>query len=167
MDTGVKRVPIDRTLFIDPGLTGTGWAFYAQRHGAPCSGVLKVLNPKAEWTTRAYDIAGQVLLVAVVSCKGIKNIGMEFPTLWGASSKSQTAASQGDLFKLSFLCGAIHMAASLNNINVYLFSPQEWKGQLPKDCVIRRIQRQFMGMRVPKDHEADAIGMGLAAQGLL
>jgi hypothetical protein len=52
-----------------------------------------------------------------------------------------------------------------NDYRVVLVTPNEWKGNLPKEVVAARCEAQF-GFTVG-NHEQDAIGMGLSAQGAL
>jgi len=68
----------------------------------------------------------------------------------------------GDLQKLTFLVGVLagyfQSAVSFTPV-----TPNEWKGQLPKSVVIRRLQKRF-GPGATQDWEKDgwdAVGIGL------
>lgn len=154
-------------LFIDPGLMGTGWAFYAKVdpvHPKPpsCYGVIK--TSKNPFEVAAHDIWKQVrTLICQQQCQLIV---IEFPGLW-RSGVSQASAQTGDLFKLTYLIGGIGQVSCETCCYPLLVSPAEWKGQLPKDIVVRRIVKHFPSLAHIKNHEADAVGMGLAAQGIL
>ena len=94
----------------------------------------------------------------------------EFPELFSGNAKSQASAGRGDLFKLTYLLGGLaDRAREYTGRLPILMTPQEWKGQLPKDIVIKRIEKAFGPEYASQinDHEGDAIGMGLAAQGRL
>lgn len=163
----IDNIPVDHTLFIDPGLGGTGWAYFRDRGEPLTSGVIRAragFNDKG-WPDRAYHIAQDV--EELIDRFDVLCVGIEFPE-YQVSARAHASNSKGDLFKLAFLCGSINYRLNFHHdlINVMYFSPSEWKGQLPKDVVIRRINKIWPSLTV-KNHEADAIGMGLAAQGLL
>ncbi len=159
----IDNIPLDDTLFIDPGVSGTGWAFFPQKGKPEISGVIR--SQGMEWLETSYAIALDLEIVA--DKYDVLHVGIEFPEMWGGSHRSQTSAAQGDLFKLAFLCGSIHQRLQFPDYmrHLALFTVRDWKGQLSKEIVIQRIHKHW-GLS-PKNHEADAIGMGLAAQGLL
>ena len=159
------------TIYIDPGLGGTGWAYFSSH--SCCSetpelpnayGVLRG-HAKETWIQQSNTIrhAFSFLLEKYTARQCV----IEFPCLWSGSGLSQASASRGDLFKLAYLCGSLAAMCGIRGVRVELPSPQDWKGQLPKDVVIKRILRFFPEGTIIKDHEADAIGMGIAAQGAL
>ena len=152
-------------IFVDPGLGGTGWASFPIPGGAPnCFGVLR--GGKGPWETQAHDICQG--FIGVLNALRPKAVVMEFPTLWSGDMKSFTSASRGDLFKLSYLIGGLAEAAwECCPQHPKLITPQEWKGQLPKEVVIKRILREWPDLEKIPNHAADAVGMGLAAQGKL
>lgn len=68
--------------------------------------------------------------------------------------------------KLVFLVGGLgHVARRVSGVLPVFITPEEWKGQLPKKVVLARLAKAFGKDRKFRDHEADAVGMGLAAQG--
>lgn len=180
-----------RVMFIDPGLGGTGWAFWDNfpacfvetentgkakhfkipprdeqniANNAPhVCGVIK--TPKdLEWIGRALKISEQCMDLFINYKPEL--LGIENPELWSGSAVSQSAAAKGNLGKLSFLVGCIsHSFYSYDILHgsgdatQILFTPREWKGQLSKEMVIRRIQNYWAIN--PSNHEADAVGMGL------
>lgn len=163
-------LPIDvksNVLFVDPGLGGTGWAFFDTFTKSPPIdwGVLR--RPEGDWTIRARDIARG--FKSVVSDKIVYHVVIEMPSMWSGSAQSHASTVSGDLFKLAFLVGSIAQwfACHRADLQLTLISPQEWKGQLPKELVIKRIVKRFPNLDMIANHEADAIGMGLACQGLL
>lgn len=157
-------------IFIDPGIAGTGWAYYKKIStiGKPPSppqdhGVFHA-KETSRWESKVESICAY--FDGLCSSLNPKIVVLEFPELW-VSGKSMTATLKGDLFKNTYLIGGMGEVARRHNVNLpVLIYPKEWKGQLPKDVVIRRIRRRFPTLK-PKNHEADAIGMGLAAQGIL
>jgi hypothetical protein len=186
------------TVFVDPGLGGTGFAFFPafctdcgyKSNQATAPGAIGVIHGSdGAWECSVRDITGefQGLLAAVreeYNVRGKVDVVFELPELWGGSAKSLTAATNGhdgepaSLFKQTYLVGALaQVAQSVSGNLPILISPQEWKGQLPKDAVEARIMSVLElqdiywhdGKKRKKlrDHECDAVGMGLAAQGAL
>lgn len=88
---------------------------------------------------------------------------IEFPGMWATSQTSVTSAARGDLFKLAALCGAFAVLLWENGTRVKFISPQEWKGQLPKDVVQQRLEKRWGITGIP-NHALDAVGMGVAEQ---
>jgi hypothetical protein len=159
-----------RQLFIDPGLGGTGWAFFTD--GAfTNSGVLKPPS-RESWQHQCHSLAG-MLRGVIVACKAERVI-LEMPALWGGSATSYASATHhakpgepADLFKLTYLVGVLgDVAWQATSALPKLVHPEEWKGQLPKDAVKARIAKRLPDYDFG-DHEADAVGMGLAERGLL
>jgi hypothetical protein len=125
---------------------------------------------KHKWDGKVEVVCGW--LDGIIAAVNPKNVVIEFPKVWDRSYKSMAAMRRGDLFKLVYLIGGMGEIVRRHECNLpILITPDEWKGQLPKAVVIRRIIRRIKktlpGMGPIKDHQADAIGMGLAAMGLL
>jgi len=76
------------------------------------------------------------------------------------------SAGSGNLFALAALCGAYAARANtVFGVEAEFIRPQEWKGQLPKDVVKRRlIQRWPVLSKTVSEHALDAAGMGLFLQ---
>lgn len=158
-----------RVLCIDPGLGGTGLAFWNELSKGmnPADPDLCVLHHFPDsygWLARVKSLTDNV----VTSMKQTKPdwVVIEFPKLWGSSEKSFTSAARGDLFKLTYLVGNIgrEVVAATFRPPV-LVTPKEWKGQMSKDVVHRRIKR---ALNISYgEHVADAVGMGLAIMGAL
>ncbi len=151
------------TLFIDPGIMGTGFAYFKniQKHigsevEAPfIYGVLK--SKEKDWHDKAHEISSQ--FEAFLRRRRTQgNVVIEFPELY-ASAKSHASAAQGDLFKLTYLIGLLSYPKK-----PILVTPREWKGQLPKERVITIIKHLAPEVKI-SNHSADAIGMGFSAQG--
>jgi len=171
---------VPRILFVDPGLCGTGWAFFEALNTRPErktktsspkeTGVLKIPASKYKdgWVQHVQCIAASFR--GILAAYKPEWVVLEQPELW-ASSKSHAATvskngEAGDIFKLTYLIGAMGLLVhqTIGKTPVLIF-PREWKGQLDKGVVIARIEGEI-GI-TPRDHEADAVGMGLAAQGRL
>ena len=163
-------------MFIDPGLDGTGWAYWrtldtgAGRDRATLPEAHGVIRPsrKHGWQSASLDVCAAFAGV-LLSIKP-KNIVIEFPELWASSAVSYASTARGELFKVAYLVGGLAEVGSRNKTNLpVLISPSEWKGQLKKDAMVYRIKRLFD--ETPEfptnEHTLDAVGMGIAAQGAL
>lgn len=168
----IIRSSTERLIAIDPGLFGhTGFAiWYRQRvkmsdikefklYDLTPQITGKVKRTDFSWEADARHIAHHLRAYA----SRFEQAVIEMPEFWSGSAKSFTSTARGDLFKLSFLVGAIYYALSRIGVNVTLVSPRQWKGQLSKEMVNRRIQRILNNKEHYPDHEADAVGIGLYA----
>lgn len=97
--------------------------------------------------------------------KKITEVYIEFPGLWGNSAKSYSSSAKGDTFMLAGLCGFLACFFKLKNKNIHVIfiSPQQWKGQLPKDALKRRLKIRLKTLQTDLEHELDAIGIALWA----
>jgi hypothetical protein len=156
-------------LSLDPGLGGTGWAYWEIPFKQPAKvGVIKVTR-KGEWYDRAQAVADEVERLLKSSTKVVS----EFTEFHGAANKSM-GWKTGDLQRLTFLCGVI-----AGRIHPHPFLPvttSGWKGQLPKQVAAERC-KQIIGLNIcnklglpeikskSDTHAWDAVGIGLWALG--
>lgn len=170
---------IESALFVDPGLGGTGWAYFENFNTMPsrptlpaASGVILLSRKRGQedgWISHVADIASHFR--GTLSAYAPRLVVIEQPQLWENDAKSHAATTvgakgePGDLFKLTYLVGQIgFLSKDMLGVLPILIHPFEWKGQLPKELVLHRLEK--LGVKAD-DHEADAIGMGIAAQGKL
>lgn len=80
----------------------------------------------------------------------------EIPQYWGVAGF--IARESGAIPKLMFLCG---MIMGLND-KVVALTPNNWKGQLPKNVVNNRLRKEYTNIDIANlDHNiVDAIGIG-------
>lgn len=88
--------------------------------------------------------------------KGQVQVITEIPQYWGVAGFM--ARESGAISKLMFLCG---MIVGLRN-NVITLTPQDWKGQLPKEVVNNRLRKIYPNVDIKQlNHNiVDAIGIG-------
>lgn len=162
-----KIYPTEYVLCIDPGIGGTGLAYFQKGDEPTYTETLK--SQSKTWTTVALNITYSLRGVIGGDCPDITPlyVVIEWPSLWSGSAKSYSAGIKGDLFKLTSLigmliheCGAYHYSDGL-----ILLPVADWKGQLSKKAVDARIKR-VLGKKYP-NHVSDAVGMGLFLKGLL
>jgi len=162
------------TITIDPGFGGTGWAFWPDLDFDMVPEATGVCRTKAadaglHWGTRAFIISEQIAEV-------LRDVGalapkpgafyLELPQVFSGSAVSHAAATKGDLFTLAALCGILAREAWGFGWTPVFMSPVEWKGQLNKKALGLRIARVITD-RIYRNHEADAVGMGLYLAGRL
>lgn len=169
-----RRLIFTDVLFVDPGIVGTGWAFFP--YIDTCAGKVYyppseygAINPKrsfSEWDAKVADIC--TWFDGLCSARKPKIVVLEYQEMWGASATSYASVQKGDLLKLTFLTGGLAEVARRNGARIpILVQAKKWKGQLPKSVVLVRIGKRFPTLKtnlIP-NHASDAIGMGLAAQG--
>lgn len=166
-----RSVLYERVLYIDPGLEGTGWAFYktintkerAGQYVKPVeSGVVRP-SDNLQWQGKVEALC--TWLRGTCAIYSPKVVVIEYPETWAGSAKSMASTSSGALGKLMYLVGGLGEVARRVGANQpVLVTPKEWKGQLPKEVVIKRLEKRCGIVKV-RNHEGDALGMGLAAQG--
>lgn len=137
-------------LTIDPGITGTGWAQWDKDWNLKRWGVYK---PRQTSTTKKEEIVDFIKQKA----PGLSKVWVEEPEFFQSKGGMVTARS-GALVKLTVLVGMIIQATGATPIKV-----RDWKGNLPKDVVIKRIHK-ITGQWF-LSHDADAVGIGLYISG--
>ena len=156
----------------DPGLAGTGWAVATLARSQVTVlpqkwGVLRQASGRG-WVHRAGKITEQFGIVLDTYQPSV--VVLEWVGVWPGSLKSTTASFRGDLLKLAALTGMLVRECSVKrgttNIEVYLPVAQDWKGQLSKDVVERRLKARHGLTGIP-NHACDAVGMLMSIQGVL
>lgn len=165
-----------RRIFVDPGFGGTGYAVFSEKVIGVVppvdTGVLRpVLKGEADgaptWMERAASLWNDFEMV-LTDMQDVSTVVFEFPELWSGSATSHasaTARKKGEppaLHKLVFLIGGFASICEKWGVKYLLVTPG-WKGQLPKKVVHLRLLKAYK--RKYREHEADAVGMGLAWQG--
>jgi hypothetical protein len=163
-------------LSIDPGIMGTGvavWNAFSHKWDQPVSPLAcwNILPSKGEreWLEKAACISSQIGgYIHNLQREGrtIACLYCEFPEFQD-SVTGNASVRKGDLFKLCFLIGAIAEICWNNDIAFEPVKVSEWKGQLPKKTVIKRIKEIIPGVIElgPVSHSWDAIGLGLYKKG--
>lgn len=155
---------MDRPLLsIDPGMNSLGWAYWdTVKHPSLVPnrvGLIKARRSK-DLPRRALDIAVDLdfeLQRLGISREFSFSLVSEYPAFHG----SVRGWATGDLQKLAYLVGVL--TGYFQFANFTIVTPNEWKGQLPKAIVIRRLQKRF-GPGATQEWEKDvwdAVGIGL------
>jgi len=168
-------------MAIDPGLNSMGWAFWATsrvdhitrtKEDRPPTRVGLLHAPrKYELVLRALWLAKELKRETMTLGEmggpiGIRDLHFvsEYPAWHG--DKVRKGWARGDMQKVCLLVGV--MAGYFHEAKLFTpVTPTEWKGQLPKDVVIRRLQKKF-GPGATQEWERDiwdAVGIGLWKMG--
>ena len=143
-------------ITIDPGLS-SGYAIWDTKWKLLDYG-LCLPDEKEIWEVKAYEVAAKLKEVAVKwrCTEGY----IEYPAFFEIHGASGIANS-GALVKLAFFVGLVcgTMPFLVQRVEVRV-----WKGNLPKEVVIRRILRIFPDIKAKKDMW-DSIGIGLYLKG--
>lgn len=158
-------------LAIDPGLNSLGYAYWSadQTDEQPPQTVGLLHAPrKLDLPTRSRWLGKQLNEMTLAASTKNQIAGnrvtllecvSEYPAFFGGQSVRGWA--KGDLQKLCFLVGVL--VGTFRWCPFKIVTPGEWKGQLPKDVVIRRLQNKF-GPGATQEWEKDswdAVGIGL------
>ena len=163
LNMGCKR------LFIDPGLTDTGWAIFAAHPIGFChleeSGTLRVHRLPC-WTDTVDRMLSEFSRLMNWT---FESAYIEFQELWSRSALSHACVARGDLFKLTYLVGRMAQMLTTRNpfITIHLPTPQHWKGQLNARAMKARVEKVFgkNSNRKRTEHEEHALGLYLYSIG--
>ena len=149
-------------LTADTG-DNTGWAYWPDRNN-PVTGeiICPVKKIKDHFQQRIYmrNEFNELLtkyhpsLVVLEGVKVYRNV------------QSMTAATRGNLMKLSYLVSTYESCCMNYGILCQIILAEEWKGQLDKKQTANRIF-QVIGQQYENSHITDAVGIGLHLQGRL
>jgi hypothetical protein len=156
-------------LAIDPGLQGTGAAFWRSNRQTAPDWVDVITYRKGEWTDRAMAIAGQIKerLVEEVSrgsMLGPVTFVCELMEMH-QSARAQMMWKSGDFQRTLVFTGMMVARVHRYVDEVELVKPSQWKGQLPKAIANRRVAA-ILGEKACREldiqtHAWDAVGIGL------
>ena len=154
---------LNRVITVDPG-DNSGWAYW---NGTDCPdyGVISLKGKEKE-----YEDVDKLALLSLRFSTLLRqfrpeHVVLEGINLWGGSAQSMASASRGNSFYVAYLVGAYLHCAVQARAQTRIMTVQQWKGQLPKEEVIRRV-RLINGIVYP-NHIADAVGIGFSIQGRL
>lgn len=166
-DTGEPELK----LTIDPGTIATGvakWRADMWENPVPPFDVELVRTPKAvlqrDWLDKVAWQRDR--FQALVGDDNVIEVFVELPMKF-EGVKGDMVSAKGDLVKLTFLVGAFYGVCQDLGIPFEPVPVIEWKGQLPKPVVEKRI-RDALGVKRCTSFTADvwdAVGIGLYKKG--
>ncbi len=95
-----------------------------------------------------------------------KECFIESDEFWKGDLRSETSAEKGNLTLLSHIIGSYYGICFELGIDCHFIKAREWKGQMKKEIVARRVQ-MAIGQTYPSTHRMEAVGIGLALKGIL
>jgi Holliday junction resolvasome RuvABC endonuclease subunit len=149
---------MEKILAIDPSIHNCGWCIMSTNMKIITYGLIQGrLKKNRKWIDKANHVSELVHMLLINYWP--KRVFLEFPEYWAGSIGSQ-ARESGSVFKLYFLCGSLYQVAK-ELCEVKLVKPSEWKGQLKKEIVRKRLKKQFPNVITDNmDHNVvDAIGI--------
>lgn len=160
-----------RILTVDPGQQ-TGYAFWPRIRSAPEDAIVEPtsfgevsFDIGETWEEKAKILYWRFKVA--VSELAPEEVFVEDQSLWAGSVRSYTAGVRGDLFKLSHIAGMLLACGLEMRANIHLVAPSSWKGQLPHNVVVKRVQEKLNLYSVRSEHIIDALGIGLYLQGAM
>ena len=169
-------------ITIDPGITGTGWAYFNPKYQQlpiTYNNVYPAVSlAKEDHTVRSTNVVQQLIheitTITKASSDGINTVYIEKPSYMGGAKHytGQVAAQSGSLVKLVFHYGRIWQAFSERNFKIIPIPVSKWKGQLPKDISHIRIKQIMKRLhsrqtKLIEDHSLDAVGIGFYLLGVV
>lgn len=154
---------------IDPGLAGSGWAVSRAPGTIAGAGIVQTPNKLrvAPWHLRAQYIGSDTVAAILATLRPPRPrrviVIAEFPVYMTSGNRSASWTSN-DMQKTCFLVG--WMAGLLPfEWEFWPVTPNDWKGNLPKEVVINRVSKVLGAKAVRnlglKSHDWDAAGIAL------
>lgn len=163
----LRKLSCKEIAFLDPGIQGTGIAqwdkltrFTAEEPDASEAWNHSLGTQVERRRAYANDLEDFLRRFAV------RTLVIEYPELWSGSALSHSAVVRGDLFMLATLIGVFEHVAGNNHAYVTYVKPREWKAQLPKEAIAKRVLN-LLGTKYSTSHELEAVAMGLSAARVL
>jgi Holliday junction resolvasome RuvABC endonuclease subunit len=158
-------------MSIDPGVE-LGWALWNTPHTPnvlphPISTGICKANGRLPWLERITKTMSSFseILNSMTSRYHIEKMYCEWPAYFDDVG-GQVSAGSGALVKLAVAVGHIAQIAHERDVEFMPVKVADWKGQVSKEVVIRRIRRRLnVSESRFHTHEWDAVGIGLHALG--
>lgn len=163
----ILRLNVLRSCFmtVDPSVGSLGWAIWGKGilsfPETPLDvGLLTQPSSSGTFPERARRMASRLL--QVVSERRPQAVVIECPVFYASDAGGEMVASSGDLGKLYMVVGAI-VGSLPASIDPLLLKVPEWKGQLPKHIINRRIEAALGPESCARFYKDiwDAVGLGL------
>lgn len=144
-----------KLLAVDPSVNNVGLAWY----DTDCDVLrTRLLHPpKMDNMAKQGAYIVRYIYMDFLQGKKIDKLVIEYPN-WQNSEKGLIAMQQGYTLDLAYICGVIAAGLNLASANIYLPTPLEWKGNLPKQATMKRVQDRFGFLKI-SEHEYDAVGL--------
>ena len=161
---------------VDPGFKATGLAVGLARNGGLSEPVVDSIHVRPGTLNKLdflVPITNQIILQienAVPVGELLSHVVLESVELWAGSARSYASFIRGDALNILLLLGTVlgqlHWRSWPHNVRIWLVPPSKWRGQMPEGILKKRIADKLTVTGV-NEHERDALGIWLAAQGEL
>lgn len=161
---------MQEVVSIDPGFSGTGWAFVSKSTDGTLrcdtAGVFTPLGPEATIEFRIADVTSKTLEVlrrygSRTGRRFSVTVAVELPK-YMPSPTGQAAAGGGNLTTLFMCVAGVISAVHIHGAVLKLVPVNDWKGTMTKAAVTARIRKRLgCAATTFKSHEWDAVGVGL------
>lgn len=153
--------------FIDPSVQSMGvavWTTKRWRLKKSPSFTRLIRSAGENWIMKSFNQIRQLETELLLSSPDI--VYIEMPQFF-ETGRGMTAQRSGSIQKLAAFVGML--INHFGEKKIRLITPSTWKGQLPKDVVIKRIKKRWSNGGYPtfKADVWDAVGMGMWKMGLL
>ncbi len=168
-------------LSVDPGVNAMGLALWRwePRHRKKMEKPIrawvgqlpsKVLKAEPDWHRKMLRLLNRardsIIKFGMKDHLHLEALFIEWPEI-RSGSVGHAAAVRGDVSALAYCCGA--MCEMFPDVRSTLLAVSEWKGQLPKEIVNKRITRAIGSKdrsgNAFETHAWDAVGIGLVGKG--
>ena len=147
---------------VDPGIN-TGIALWVDNNSIPLIESFSIQSGIGEMK-QLFFLCSQ--FQKVMARYRPKECYIESDEFWKGDLRSETSAARGNLALLSHIIGAYYGISCQLRIDCHFIKAREWKGQMNKDIVARRVE-MAIGLKYTSSHITDAVGIGLALRGVL
>jgi hypothetical protein len=153
---------------MDPGGTGAGLCIWPEEEWNQCLPPVWMQNVYpvrrvGPWLDRTMSVLSQI--ADHLDNFKPSHLYCECPQFF-EGTRGMASAGSGDLVKLCLFTGGIIEVCRVRDTRLHLIDVNEWKGQLPKDVVERRIYKRLPQLEgVISAHVVDGVGIGLYAKG--
>ena len=153
-----RKAKSKRILALDPGWNSGIAVFEDDSKCSPPVMTMLLKAASGNWKTKIILLAGKLDDI-LEKDPLITTLVVEVPTFWQSSDRGKIAAEKQFLTHLAVLVGAFGGVAIARGLAFVPVEVNEWKSQLSKLAVDKRIERR-LGRSFP-DHISDACAVGL------
>tara|TARA_R110001592_G_scaffold265951_2_gene531573 strand:- start:6738 stop:7265 length:528 start_codon:yes stop_codon:yes gene_type:complete len=167
-------------MCIDPGVAGTGVSIWHTTSFNSTSEKIKEKNLFIPLFHRSFKLKDELkfyyYFLELAQEYEVERVYIENAHYHGTgSAKGQMTAAKGDLVVLAKYIGGLLATFWLSGVQAETIDVMRWKGQLPKEVVMRRIlkiwpecpSKRNLETGMPTAHDWDAIGIGYYLMGLI
>lgn len=153
-------------LAVDPSIRNVGWAIHIydkERKISDWNGGCLSFPEDQSIQSLSFNVCmlldGLLKKYGYFSEPTLPSVLIVEKATFMSGTKGHIAAQKGYTLDLAFIAGYIVSHFRVNRFHpvIKLYTPQDWKGNVPKSATLAKYKRYFPGIKPPKtDHEVDA-----------